>query len=145
VVYVKELGVGVEREDAALVEKAKLEGRILLTSDVELNRRAKRAGVRSFLASGNDVVVQLVEISKLAGQKVEIDLENSRCPVCNGLLKIASKDEVKASVPANVARVQDKFWVCKSCGKVYWKGSHWKNIIEMASRYGRVVNNAESE
>lgn len=145
VIYIKELGVGIEKEDAALVEKAKLEGRILLTSDVELNGRARRAGVKSFLVSGNDVVSQLVEISKLGGQKVEIDLENSRCPVCNGPLRTAEPREVEGSVPAAVAKSHRQFWVCSDCGKAYWRGGHWKNIIELASRYGRVVNSAESE
>jgi len=143
VVYVKELGVGVEREDATLVEKARLEERILLTSDVELNGRAKRAGVRSFLASENDVVSQLVEISKLVGQKVEIDLEKSRCPVCNGPLRTAEPREVEGSVPAAVAKYHSQFWVCTGCGKVYWRGGHWKNIIELASKYERVVDGAE--
>jgi uncharacterized protein with PIN domain len=145
VIYIKELGVGVEKEDAALVEKAKLEERILLTSDVELNKRARMADAKSFLVSGNDVVAQLVEISKLAGQKVEIDLEKSRCPICNGPLRTAEPQEVEGSVPAAVAKSHDQFWVCTSCGKAYWRGGHWKNIMALASRYGQVVNNAESE
>ena len=145
VIYIKELGVGIEREDAALVEKAKLEGRILLTSDVELNRRAKRAGVKSFLVSGNDVVSQLAEISKLGGQKVEIDLENSRCPVCNGPLRTAEPREVEGSVPAAVAKYHNQFWVCTVCAKAYWRGGHWKNIMALASKYEQVVNHAEPE
>jgi len=143
VVYIRELGVGPGEEDRALVEKAKLDSRILLTSDVELNRRAKKAGVQSFLMSGNDVVSQLGEISKMGGRKVEIALEKSRCPVCNSPLRDAGPQEVAGSVPTKVAKFHQRFWICTGCKKVYWRGGHWKIIMETASKYERAVGHAE--
>lgn len=138
VTYIGDLGVPASKQDDTLLEQAKLERRILLTHDMTLHRRAKHAGVGSAFVQSSDVVGQLVEVSKRCG-KINIDPENSRCPMCNGLLESASKQDVKAIVPATVLKVQKEFWRCKSCKKVYWKGKHWKTILEMASSYNRII------
>ncbi len=139
VTYIGDLRVPANEQDDVLLERAKLQRRVLLTCDLGLHRRAKRAGIRSAYVESNDVVRQLVEVSKRCGQKIEIKPENSRCPVCNGSLKLASKDDVKNLVPATVLKAQREFWRCGKCGKTYWHGTHWKTILEMASRYNQIV------
>ncbi len=135
VVYVGELDFANEDEDQKLIEYSKTEKRSLLTSDFELYKRAKKSGVKSFLIRGVDVISQLLEISRFMGEKIKIDFEKSRCPVCNGDLKEAGQKEVNGSVPEKVLKSHDDFWLCENCGKVYWEGKHWKTIIEMASEY----------
>ena len=139
VTYIGDMTVPPEEQDDILLERAKLERRALLTCDLVLHRRAKRAGVMSTFIEASDVVSQLVEVSKRCGRKIEIVPENSRCPMCNGLLRAASKLEIKSLVPATVLRAQREFWQCVKCKKTYWQGKHWKTIIEMASRYNRMV------
>ena len=143
VTYIGDLRTPANEQDDALLDRAKLERRVLLTCDLLLHRRAKRSGIRSALVESSDVVKQLVEVSKRCGSKIEINPENSRCPMCNGLLEIAGRKEVRTKVPSTVARLHDKFWVCKSCGKTYWKGKHWETIIEMASHYYRTVTSED--
>lgn len=140
VVYIGDLKTASETEDVALIEHARSSRRILLTSDVALYRRAKKAGTKSFLVRSSGVIPQLAEISKLGGRKVKIDLENSRCPLCNGDLKEVGREEVRGLVPENVLKSHERFWACVGCGKNYWEGKHWKTIIEMASRYNRMVS-----
>jgi uncharacterized protein with PIN domain len=139
VTYIGDLQVPPERQDDVLLERAKLEGRILLTCDLVLHRRAKKAGIRTAFIGAKDVVSQLAEVSKRSGKKIEINPENSRCPVCNGLLESASEEEVIRLVPETVLKTGREFWRCVKCGKIYWRGRHWKTIIEMASRYNRMV------
>ncbi|MEM3401767.1 MAG: Mut7-C RNAse domain-containing protein [Candidatus Hadarchaeales archaeon] len=134
--YSEEIGI---HDDNALISRALDEGRILLTSDVQLFRKVKKAGGRCFLIKSRDVLSQLLEISKVAGKKIELDFENSRCPVCNGELQVTEKICVKDRVPEKVFKSQMVFWSCKRCGKIYWEGKHWKNIIEMATEYNRRV------
>ncbi|MEW6222704.1 MAG: Mut7-C RNAse domain-containing protein [Candidatus Hadarchaeota archaeon] len=124
-----------DQDDRALLDLAKREGRAILTSDVELDRRAKKFGVQSFLLKGNDVVVQLTELSKLSRQRIEVNLEKSRCPLCNGVLNEVAPSQVEGSVPGKVAKANNRFWVCSGCGKVFWRGSHWKNILKTLSKY----------
>jgi len=59
--------------------------------------------------------------------------------MCNGLLELAGKGEIEGKIPATVLKVQSEFWRCVNCGKIYWQGKHWKTILEMASRYNRMV------
>ena len=139
VIYIGDLKVPAGEQDDALLSLSRREDRVLLTCDIELHRRARRAGVRSAFVQGSDLVDQLVQVSRRSGSKIHIRPENSRCPMCNGMLEEAGKEDVGGKVPANVLEGQSEFWRCSSCGKIYWKGSHWKTIVEMAERYNRMV------
>ncbi len=131
VVYVGELEVPGEEQDSYLVRKARTERRILLTKDVELYRRACREGIRTILLRGTTIPSLLREISSECGSRIEINQEKSRCPVCNGRLKRKGADEVEGVLPAGV-KGRGPFWVCSGCGKVYWRGRHWENILKTA-------------
>lgn len=131
-------------DDNALISRALAEDRILLTSDTQLFRKLRRAGGRCLLIKSRDVLSQLLEISKIAGKKIKLDFENSRCPICNGELQTIDRARVRDMVPEKVFRAQKIFWTCVGCGKVYWEGKHWKNIIEMAMEYERRVKDVES-
>lgn len=48
----------------------------------------------------------------------------TRCMECNGLLEQADKQSVRAQVPVRSLTLQERFWRCRGCGKVYWCGSH---------------------
>lgn len=139
VTYIGDLNLPANGQDDALLARARLERRLLLTCDLALHRRARHVGVRSALIESSDVVGQLAEVSKRCGRKIRIEPENSRCPMCNGSLKLAIKSEVKGKVPTTVLKAQREFWRCSSCGKIYWHGKHWKTILEMASRYNRMM------
>jgi len=139
VIYIGDLQVPAEEQDDILIEHAKNERRRLLTCDIELHRRAKKNGVKSVFIRGDDVAMQLVQLSRQCGQAIRIDLRNSRCPICNGELELTSKSDVKREVPPAVLKTHKEFWRCKSCGKTYWQGTHWKTIIEMAERYERML------
>jgi len=135
VLYVGDLEVSPEKQDDFLLKRAAIEKRTLLTADLELHKRAIKAGVDSVLVQGKDIVSQLVEISKKIERKIEISPENSRCPVCNGVLAPMDKSKAERAVPESVLKSNKEFWRCKKCGKFYWQGGHWKTIIEMATQY----------
>jgi hypothetical protein len=139
VIYIGDLKVPAGEQDDALLSLSRREDRVLLTCDIELHRRARRTGVKSAFVQGSDLVDQLVQVSRRSGSKIQIRPENSRCPMCNGMLEEACKEEVEGKVSANVLEGQSEFWRCSSCGKIYWQGTHWKTIVEMAERYNRMV------
>jgi hypothetical protein len=97
-------------------------------------------GAKSVFIKSGDVIGQLAEVSRYCGERIRIDPKNSRCPACNGTLKSADRREVEMKIPSTVIKKHDRFWMCKSCGKVYWEGKHWKTITEMASHYYRIVD-----
>ena len=123
-------------EDEKLIESCLREGRILLTSDRRLWGSASKRGVRALLVSGEDDEDRLFEI--LSGLGVEsVSGDTPRCTVCNGRLVKVEKEEIRGKVPDGVLERNDEFYVCESCGKVYWRGSHWERIDELIDSLNR--------
>ena len=109
------------------------QGRVILTADKELFKRAVKAGAAGVLVSGAGDVQDLVHIlSKNGITSVSLDGIGSLCSVCNGLLEGRTPAQVKAGVPGRVAEFQSEFYQCTTCGKVYWEGGHLKRIKALA-------------
>ena len=121
-----------ELSDEELLELARREHRILLTRDYELYRKAVLDGIQAFLVTSTDLKLALSSIIKSFNMSAEISPERSRCPTCNSPLRKANVEDVVSKVPRAVLERYREFWVCTNpyCGKVYWKGSHWRNIIK---------------
>lgn len=127
--------------DEELIRNAIAEARILLTSDVELYRRAIADGAEAYLVKGRTEAERLARISKRFGIDLNVDTANSRCPTCNAPIRPVEKDQVKGKVPSSTFEVFNEFWECTNskCGKIYWQGSHWKKIGEHLSRAERLA------
>jgi len=115
-------------EDKALIQKAKMEHRILLTRDVELYRQANAKGTETFLVESPNQTANLAQLAKRFGFKLEIDVKASRCPKCNGKIKTVNKASLADKIPKTTASNYDEFWQCRTCGQIYWRGTHWKRI-----------------
>ena len=139
VTYVGDLKLSPEKQDPVLISLAISQRRELLTSDLGLHLRARKAGARSTFLRSGDVVSQMVELCRKTGRRLKLDPENSRCPACNGELNHADPEAVRGLVPKKVMEEQDEFWWCGSCGKVYWKGKQWRSILKMVERYNRLM------
>jgi len=116
--------------DSAIIKTAKDESRILVTRDERLAHEAKNQGAETILLESDSLDQQLSRLKAALGDIYTFP-EKTRCPACNGELGIVEKEKIKEKVPENVYRQNDKFWVCKECGKAYWEGGHWKNITKI--------------
>uniref|UniRef100_A0A0K2VH84 Mut7-C RNAse domain-containing protein n=2 Tax=Lepeophtheirus salmonis TaxID=72036 RepID=A0A0K2VH84_LEPSM len=38
-----------------------------------------------------------------------------------------------SDIPDQITNSMDTFYICSSCGHVYWKGSHWDKVKEKCS------------
>jgi uncharacterized protein with PIN domain len=112
----------------ALIIEAVEEERILLSRDKLLTLKARKHGVKSLYVKGITIVEKLRHVSKAFNLKLIPTL--SRCPKCNGVLKHIMKECTKEKVPAKSITAFDDFWRCVLCGSIFWKGSHWDNILE---------------
>ena len=52
----------------------------------------------------------------------------TRCSVCNGELLSLDRDAARDRVPEHVLRTASAFLACRGCGRVYWEGSHVRNM-----------------
>ncbi len=114
--------------DKELIQKAKEEKRILLTRDVELYKQAMVRGAEAFLTESPNQTANLANLAKRFEFKLEVDVKVSRCPRCNSRIKSVSKASITDKIPASTSSNYNKFWQCKGCGQVYWRGAHWKRI-----------------
>ena len=58
----------------------------------------------------------------------------SRCVCCNEPLHPIAKEDVLQQLPAYVLRSQSQFMQCASCCRVYWRGTHWSNMMSELHR-----------
>jgi len=109
-----------------LIQIAEKEKRIILT-----RRRNFPTGTHEFFVVVDDIPFnQAVEVVK----KFKIDpLENAftRCLNCNVELKQISPEEVRGKVPSYISKKHKEFKMCPSCGKIYWRGTHQKNMLKI--------------
>lgn len=117
--------LGPEVDDLQVAEKARSEGRWLLTRDHEL----AAAGPRSMLIRAEDVESQLVEVFTRLGLSPEATLGAARCSECNGTLEPVDRCDVAAEVPPYVLATAERFTRCSGCGRIYWPGTHTARIL----------------
>ncbi len=103
---------------------------VLITRDRDLAKKAKKYGVPVILIKDGDLVSRIKAVLSEVGIDIEkIDrMDQVRCPACNGMLVKADKRDIYDKIPPKSREIYDEFWMCENCGKIYWKGSHWRNI-----------------
>jgi hypothetical protein len=115
------------KSDSQLLEHAKKNGLVFVTRDLPLYERCKKRGVRCILVKDEDLEDQIAQVLNETGAEVTFP-EKTRCASCNGELEVVGKETLGGQVPQKTFEHREKFWKCKSCGKIFWEGSHWKNI-----------------
>jgi len=116
-------------QDKDLQAIAAKSGRILLTRDKALAERASGIYLAPDLLENQLRVLR--ERFALA-----LDYEAIRCSVCNGDLEPLDRAALPPEVPEGAREAAKSFWRCTACGKAYWDGSHWRNILERLRRLG---------
>jgi len=101
--------------DEELLLQAKREGRTIITRDRGLFLACPGAGAKCLLIRSSAISDQLRE---MANAGVPLRLDPQRCTLCNGLL---GEKELSSG----------KKWQCLDCKRLYWEGSHWRNMEKM--------------
>lgn len=53
----------------------------------------------------------------------------SRCILCNTVLKTVQKEKIMERIPEKVKASQSEYFICSNCDKIFWKGTHYKNML----------------
>ncbi len=121
-------------DDARLIQRARRTGAALLSSDGRLFERnvIKRGQVRALFVPR--------ELGKL--QQLRFVLEKlalpvramPRCMACGGELTEVDRSTIRGEVPAKAFAACRQFWRCGRCGKLLWRGTHWRRITAALER-----------
>lgn len=114
---------GDKKEDTVLLKRAFREDRLLLTKDRELASRGKEQAV---LILDEDVIAQVRQLAREG--LIEPELRLTRCSICNMNLRRATGEEIEHTGYAPGKRDGLTFFWCPNCQKLYWLGSHGKNL-----------------
>jgi uncharacterized protein with PIN domain len=114
--------------DENLIQEAKKAKRVLLTRDKYLYRKSLKEGLIALYVEGESDLERLSCVAKRFN--MALDPKMSKCPNCGDILEVAEKEEITDKIPQGSLETYDEFWMCMSCRKVFWRGSHWKNIVK---------------
>ncbi|MFL6351728.1 MAG: Mut7-C RNAse domain-containing protein [Bryobacteraceae bacterium] len=111
--------------DPELVRISSLEHRTLLTRD---------RGVLKHSAISHGYWLRETDSRQQAAEVVRrFDLAHSirpftRCMACNGVIESVSRESIREQILPHTAELYDDFRQCSQCGRVYWKGTHYKRM-----------------
>jgi uncharacterized protein len=131
-------------DDSGLLRLCEGEGRILLTSDRSLSRRARAKKVPVILLEGGGDSKRIAALGREAGrQGIRLNRGEPLCSLCGAPLQPLKRADVASSVPHTVLTRHRLFFRCERCGQLYWRGSHWKKLRSMARRLDQSIHAAK--
>ena len=111
--------------DAELLRQARAEGRHFLTRDALVSEHNAARGVALILPHES-----LDRLAARVGEHYRLDWlarAFSRCLVDNTPLAPADQAAI-ARAPADAVRPGEPLYQCPACGRIYWRGSHYKRM-----------------
>lgn len=114
--------------DSLLLREAGAGRRVVLTQDREL---AEIGGRSAYFVRGKTVEEQLAEVLERFALAPSSDRLFTRCSLCNAALSPVEKESVRGRVPPKAFDRYESFWMCRACDKVYWKGSHYDEMLAL--------------
>ena len=120
--------------DNKIMSMAKNEKRILLTKDLLLTQLAQKNKIKTIGILDTGELEQFRQIKeKVSLDRFAIKGKISRCTNCNGKLLQIKDEKTIGRIPYGVTRNFKKFWECEECKKIYWEGTHIKNLQKFVS------------
>ena len=121
--------------DHRLLKISEEDHRVIVTKDRGLFIRAKKNNLEAVLLETESIEEMLRILRRKYSIRLEIDPEDTRCPVCNyPLRRTTSLTDVAGKVSSEIASKYREFWICNRCGKIYWRGNHWRTIEKTLER-----------
>jgi uncharacterized protein len=117
-----------EAGDAELAGISVEEKRILLTRDHGLLKR--KVVTHGYFVRATRPADQLAEVLGRF-DLVRSVVPFSRCLRCNGEIESAAPELAWSRLPPRIRATHREFWRCRSCGRVYWKGSHHARLARL--------------
>jgi hypothetical protein len=118
-------------EDDEIIQLSVEERRIILTRDTAL--------LKTGVVAHGYWVRSIVPQEQVREVLARFDLYSRvrpfrRCMVCNSPITRIEKSTVLHEIPRRVRELHDEYYRCSGCRKVYWKGTHYQDMMEQIQR-----------
>lgn len=127
-----------DADDDWLIGECERSSRILVTRDRPLVARMKKLGLA---CSEPESVVPKEQFRELTAVHPFDNSSPRRCLLCNAAVMRLEKEKARGIVPDYTFRTKMDFFICPSCGKLTWGGTHLsrfrKEILESNDREDR--------
>ncbi len=128
--------------DKEIVKMCEKEDRILLTRDRELHSLALKKGLKSVLIKSNSLIDKFKEIYSSINLNDYLEYITPRCTLCNTPLKLTDPrditQETNPPLYEDIKKRYKRVYYCENCGKLYWEGTHWRNISKTIKEIKRL-------
>ncbi len=115
-----------------LIELSNQEKRIILSKDTHM--RDVAGIVRAYYVVARNLRQQVREIISYFELKDSL-APLSRCLRCNGKVWPVDKKSLVNQVPEKILALHNSFMKCHTCGRIYWKGSHFHAMMDWIQRF----------
>lgn len=119
-------------QDRDLLRQCHEEGRYFLTQDRLVREHKAARDIALILPQ-----VDIDQLAAVLGARFQLDWLShafTRCLVDNALLLTADA-AAATKAPADAIRPDEPLRVCPLCGRVYWRGSHYKRMHARLARW----------
>jgi uncharacterized protein with PIN domain len=116
-----------------MLRLAVAENRIVLTRRRDMTQR--QFSGRLFLITGVDVSKQFNDVIGKFSLQIDRQKMFGLCLVCNEKLYPVAREEVRDLVPPYVFENCLQYNQCPRCHKVYWAGTHQRNVLEFMKKH----------
>lgn len=114
-----------------IIELSRREKRIVLSRSLQLTHH--KEVTHSLWISSSDPLEQLnYLVDKLDLSKQVNPL--TRCLNCNERIVTVEKQVILHRLEARTSTYYTEFFICPSCDQIYWKGSHYENMLKFIHR-----------
>lgn len=113
--------------DKELARISTTEHRVALTRDIPLLKQ--KTIVWGYWLRSQQPEEQLLEVIRRY-KLTPFFQPFTRCLACNGLIHPVEKDIIAGLLPPGTKEYYHEFFQCSTCGKVYWKGSHYNRMLK---------------
>jgi len=115
-------------EDAEIIDLSVSEQRIILTRDLLILKNGKVT--HGYFVRETNPMKQLMEIVRRFDLKDQFK-PFTLCLGCNGRILKVDKISIEKKLKPNTRKAFQEFYQCRSCLKVYWKGSHYEKMMRV--------------
>lgn len=123
-------------DDFEITSMSRSSGRVVLSRDRELLKR--KAIVRKLYILSTDPIEQTAQVIREFGLLGDI-APFTRCSACGSPLQNIGEPEIADGLPASVKGKYSAYFRCTACGKLFWKGDHFRTMGVLLERIEKAL------